>query len=804
MLISLSWLKKYVDIPTDTKTFVDELTMLGLNVEHVTSTGFHNDDVVVGRVLEAGRHPDADRLSVCRVEVGAGDPLDIVCGAPNVAAGQSVLVALNGAKLPNGMKIKKSKIRGVVSNGMICSEIELELGEDAAGIIVLDGEPAPGTKAFEVLGGGDTVIDIEVTPNRPDQLCHLGVAREVAALYSTEIRYPYREIGSGAGSGPLNIDIDDPSDCHRYTGRVIRGVKVGPSPAWLSAALEGLGQNTINNVVDIANYVMLETGQPLHAFDIGKLGGTAIGVRRARKGEKLVALDAQEYKLAEGYLLITERDRPVAVAGVIGGLDTAVTGETTDILIESAAFAPRVVRETRKGMNINTEASYRFERGSDRNACMSASDRMCELVLENAGGEPGEVADEYPAPWEERKVGIRPSNSARILGVRLEADEIRGYLDRLHFETVEATPERVTVTVPSWRADIVEETDLIEEVARLHGYNRIGKGWRFRTTSYGQLDPFDLFRSSVADHLAARRFTETLTSSFTDGTEVDLMGWSDTDPRRRLIAIKNPLTSNQKYLRTSPLPAVLDLIRRNIDHGVKNIAAFTIGKVFIPKAEETGGSGSSGLPDERTMMVIARTRPPGKDFWNQLKESTDLFDIKEEIELLAAAQKVDIGSRLTYDFDRASGRFQYRERKNTVVEGGIVSAPLAGRYGLEQPVWYAIVDMEQFFRLRVVRGKFKPLPEFPVSKRDLSLVTPPEVTYGQIEKHLVKYGGRLLESVQAFDVYQGQNVPGGTTAFGVRLLFRSPERTLRDSEIDEILEKVIYKLQSELGVTLRA
>ena len=804
MLISLSWLRKYVDVPTDTKTFADELTMLGLNVEHVTSTGFDNDDVVVGRVLEAGRHPDADRLSVCRVDVGAGEPLDIVCGAPNVAAGQFVLVALNGAKLPNGMNIKKSKIRGAVSNGMICSEIELDLGDDAAGIIVLDGEPAPGTKAIEVLGDNDTVIDIEVTPNRPDQLCHLGVAREVSALYSTEIRYPYREIGSETGPGPLKIDIADPADCYRYTGRVVRGVKVGPSPAWLSAALEGLGHNSVNNVVDIANYVMLETGQPLHAFDMGKLGGTAIGVRRARKGEKLVALDAQEYRLEEGFLVITEHDRPVAVAGVIGGLDTAVTDETTDILIESAAFAPRVVRETRKGMNINTEASYRFERGSDRNACLSASDRMCELVVELAGGKPGEIVDEHPAPWEERTVGIRPSNTARILGVRLEAEEIRAYLERLQFETVEATPERVTVTVPSWRADIVEETDLIEEVARVHGYNRIGKGWRFRTTSYGQLDPFDLFRNAVADHLAARGFTETVTSSFTDGTEVDLMGWSDADARRRLIAIMNPLTSNQKYLRTSALPAVLDLIRRNIDQGVRNIAAFTIGKVFIPKAEEAEGSGTSGLPDERTMMVIARTRPSGKDFWNQLKESTDLFDIKEEIEVLAAAQRVDICVRLTYDFDRTLGRFQYGERKNTVVEGGIVPAPLAGRFGLEQPVWYAIVDMELFFGLRVARRKFKPLPEFPVSKRDLSLVTPPEVTYGQIEKHLVKYGGRLLESIQAFDVYQGQNLPEGKTAFGVRLLFRSPERTLRDSDIDEILEKVIYKLQSELGVTLRA
>jgi phenylalanyl-tRNA synthetase beta chain len=360
------------------------------------------------------------------------------------------------------------------------------------------------------------------------------------------------------------------------------------------------------------------------------------------------------------------------------------------------------------------------------------------------------------------------------------------------------------VTVPSNRNDIVEEMDLIEEVARLYGYHRIGKGWSFRTTTFGQRDSFDQFCQEVADHMVGRTYTETLTSSFTNGSEVDLMDWTDNDPRRQLIAIRNPLTSNQTYLRTSPLPAVLDLIRHNIDRGARNIAVFTIGKVFVPKADEAAGSGSSGLPRERTMMAIARTRPSGQDFWNQLKQSTDLFDIKQEIELLCASQMVDIAGRLVYDFDGRSGRFTYRDRKDTVVEGGIVPAKLAARYEFDQAVWYAVVDLNRLHRLGGGPRKFKSLTEFPVSKRDLSLVTPENVTYDRVEKHLVKYGGRLLESIQAFDVYSGGNLPDGSTAFGVRLLFRSPERTLRDSEIDEILEKVIHKLQSELGVTLRA
>lgn len=804
MLISLSWLKNYVDIPVDTKTFINDLTMLGLNVERSFAQGVDSDDVVAGLVLEVAGHPNADRLSVCQVDVGADPKLEIVCGAPNVAAGQRVLVALNGATLPNGMKIKKSKIRGVVSNGMICSEIELGLGDDADGIMVLDGEPTPGAKIADVLGAADTILDIEVTPNRPDQLSHLGVAREVGALYSTPVRFPLESIDRSKPSEGLSIDIADPSDCRRYVGRVVRGVEVGPSPAWLRTALESVGQGSINNVVDVANYVMLEMGQPLHAFDIKKLGGLNIGVRRADAGEHIRALDDVDYKLEDHYLIITEDDRPVAVAGVIGGLETAVTSETRDILIESAAFDPRVVRSTRKSMNISTEASYRFERGSDQEACVAASDRACELIVDMAGGTVGQLVDAHPSPFENRTVEIRQANTKRILGVGLETSEIGGLLQRLHFDVQKVDADRVVVGVPSFRGDIVEETDLIEEVARLFGYERIGKGWSFRTTTFAKLDPFDQFCRKVAGHLVARGYTETLTSSFTDGSEIDLMGWKESDPRTRLLTIRNPLTSNQRYLRTTPLPGLLELIRRNMDYGAKDLAVFSIGKVFIPTAEEAAGSGSSGLPEERDMLVIGRTRPAGKDFWNQLKSSTDLFDIKGEIEVLAASLNVDIAGRLSYAFDRRSGQFTYSDRKNTVIEGGIVPAALGSKYELEQAVWYAVVDLVRFQQLCPDSSRFKPLPEFPVSKRDLSLVTPPDVTYDQIEKYLVKYGGRLLESAQVFDVYQGESLPDGATAFGVRLLFRSAEKTLRDSEIDVILEKVIHKLESELGVKLRA
>lgn len=794
MLVSLSWLKKYVDIPVGTQTFATDLTMLGLNVEHVTGAAAIDEKVVVGRVLGVEQHPNADRLRVCSVDVGS-DPLEIVCGAPNVAAGQLVPVALVGARLAGDLKIRKSKIRGVKSNGMICSEIELGLGDDAAGIIVLEGDHAPGTSFADVCGGGDEVLEIEVTPNRPDQLSHVGVAREVAALYEQPLRVPAPRIESAHSGEPcFSVDIDDPNDCYRFTGRVVRGVKVGPSPAWLRAALESLGLNSINNVVDVSNYVMMEMGQPTHAYDLDKLPGRRMGVRRAREGEKLVCLDEVEYRFQGHELLIVDGDEPVGVGGVIGGMDTRVTDDTVDILIEAAAFDPRVVRRTRRAMNVNTDASYRFERGSDRTAAAWGSDRVTELILEVAGGSAGEFIDAYPSPPDARSVRVRRSNTKRLLGLSLGVEEIARLLERLHF-TVESTDEDgVTVAVPSYRGDVIEEADLVEEVARLNGYDKIGEGTSFRTTTYCEIDPFDRFVQSLADHLCARGHTEVITSVFTQGQEVDLMGWSEDDTRRRLVPIKNPLSARHTYMRTSLLPGMLEVARWNMDRGMRDLAMFSIGHVYLRTEEK-------GLPEQPLQLALVRTQPAGPDFWNHVSKTTDLFDIKKEIESLLARAG---GRRLSYHFDERTGDFSYNDRKGAVVEGGVVPAQLGARYELDQPMWYAIADLRALHEAGTVRATFESIPEYPPSKRDLSLVTPAGVTYGGIEKSLVKHAGRLLESLQVFDVFRGGNLPEGSTAYGVRMWFRSSEGTLTDAEVDAVLAKVIDKLQSELGVVLRS
>ncbi len=796
MIVSVSWLKNYVNVPVDTMTLAHDLTMLGLNVEHVTGASSIDSNVVIGRVLDVQPHPDADRLRVCTVDAGGENPVGIVCGAPNVAAEQLVAVALVGAKLAGGLKIRKSKIRGVVSNGMICSEIELGLGDDADGIMVLEGDLTPGT-LFADVHTGDEILDIEVTPNRPDQLSHVGVAREVAALYNTELREQPATVATSDKPRPcFSVRIDDGDDCYRFTGRVIRGVKVGPSPAWLRNALESIGLNSINNVVDVSNYVMMEMGQPTHAYDLHKLVSRKIGVRRARTGEVLKCLDEVEYKLQDHQILVVDDDIPIGVGGVIGGFDTRVRDDTVDLLVESAAFNARVVRKTRKTMNISTDASYRFERGSDRTGAGAASDRVTELILQVAGGEAGEFIDEYPTPPTRRVVTIRRGNTRRLLGLTLSTVEIARLLERLHFHVESRDEDWVTVAVPSYRDDIIEEVDLIEEVARLNGYDKIGEGWSFRTTTYCRRDPFDRFIESVSEHLCARGHTEVVTSSFIEGGEGELMGWEVDDPRRVGVPLKNPLTTRHSFMRTSLLPGMLEAARWNMDRGVRSMNIFSVGRVFLPRPE--------GLPEEPVHALIGRTRPKGADFWNDSKSELDLFDIKLEIEALCDRLQVDFRDRLVYEFDERTGHFRYLKRRDTVIEGGIVPARLGAHYELDQPFWYAVADLRALYDLRGARATFESIPEYPPSKRDLSLVTPPGVTYSQIEKSLVKHGGRLLEYTQVFDVFRGGNLPEGNTAYGVRLWFRSSEGTLTDADVDAVLAKVISKLQSEHRVVLRS
>ncbi|HXV13217.1 MAG TPA: phenylalanine--tRNA ligase subunit beta [Candidatus Krumholzibacteria bacterium] len=799
MNVSLSWLRRYVDITVDAPTLAHDLTMHGIKVERLTSSGLTERLVVVGHVLEAKRHPEADRLSVCRVDVGQGEPLEIVCGAPNVASGQRVAVALVGAKLPNGVKLRKSKIRGVASNGMICSEVELGLGTESGGILVLAPDAPVGVPLADVLGETDAVLELEVTPNRPDQLSHVGVAREIAALYRTRLRPPQVETPvETPDDTEVAVEIADPADCFRFTARVIHGVVVKPSPAWLKGALERVGVHSVNNIVDVTNFVMMEMGQPMHGYDVNGLPSSRMGVRRARRGESIEALDAATYELDDSHLVITAGDDVVGVAGVIGGMASRINEATTDVLLESAAFDPKTVRRTRRALGLSTDASYRFERGSDREACRRASDRAAALIVEVAGGRVGKWVDVFPAPRQPRAVTLRRSTVRRLLGENLTSDAIAEILGRLEFALVGSDADAVTVAVPSFRWDIEQEADLVEEVARVYGYENIGKGWRYRSTVPSAPDPFDRFVDRLAEHLVARGHTEILTTSFSDGREQRWFGWADSDPRSQAVVLKNPLSSTHAQMRTHLLPGALDAVAHNVARGRRELYLFALGRVFVRSAE------SAALPDEPTQILIARTRPEGSAFWRAGAEPVDFFEIKAEVESLLATHAPDVYADLVYEFEPTHGTFRFSDRRRAVVEGGIVPVAAARELDLTQPVWYAVVDVSALFEHAAATPAFKPYSEYPPSRRDLSLVAPSGIVWAQIEKHVVKVGGRLLESLQVFDVYRGGGLGEGMTAYGVRLSFRSNDATLTDTDVDALIAKLVSKLESELGVVLRS
>jgi len=798
MIVSVSWLRQYVDISVDIPTLANDLTMHGLKVERVVTHGITERLVVVGLVLDAQPHPDAQRLRVCRVDVGGGEPLAIVCGAPNVAAGQKVPVAMVGAKLPGDVKIRKSKIRGVTSNGMICSQVELGLGIESNGIMVLETGAVPGTALADVLAPADATLELEITPNRPDQLSHVGVAREIAAIYASELRAPVPVHDAGRGDDTdLRVEIDDPSLCFRFTGRVIRGVKVGPSPAWLKSALESVGLHSINNVVDVTNYVMMENGQPLHAYDLALLPSTVLGVRRARAGERLETLDGVTRELGADHLVVTAHDDVVGMAGVIGGMPTRVTDATTDILLECAAFDPREVRRTRRALNISTDASYRFERGSDREVCRTASDRAAALLIQVAGGTLGRFVDEYPAPWPTRHVSIRRSAVKRLLGETIATEKMAEFLTRLGFERTAVDREGVTVSVPSYRWDVSQEADLVEEVARLYGYENIGRSWKYRVTVASQPDPFDRFVDRVCDHLVARGHTEVLVTSFTDGREVQWFDWADDDVRAQPIALRNPLTSNQTFMRTQLLRGVLDIVAHNLAHGRRELNLFSVGSVF-----RRAGEGDA-LPEEPTHLAIVRTRPQGNAFWRSSADAVDLFEVKAEVESLLRTHRPALLADAEYDFEANRGSFHYSNRR-WFVEGGVLPAAAAAALDIDQPLWYAVLDLSMLFEARGDAPTFRPYTAFPSSRRDLSLVAPRGVAWAQIEKHVAKVGGRLLESLQVFDVYQGAALGADRIAYGVRLSFRSATATLKDAEVDAIVARIVAKLEAELGVVLRS
>jgi phenylalanyl-tRNA synthetase beta chain len=794
--ISLTWLRRYVRIDEDASTLARDLTMFGVNVEGIESVAPPFTGVVFGKVLEVGKHPGADRLSLCSVDVGGQRPLAIVCGAPNVAAGMRVAVAVEGAVLAGGLKIKRSKIRGVVSEGMICSESELGLSDEHSGIMSLDFDAKPGTNLEGRLGQPEHVFDLEVTPNRPDLLCHLGIAREIAALYRRKLVLPdLFEISAGAG---FNLKVESGVDCARYTAAFVDGVTVGPSPAWMQKLLASVGLGTINNIVDATNFVLMELGQPLHAFDRDRLGRDAIVVRRAKKGEKIVTLDGVERELDPEILVIADDSAPVAVAGVMGGRESEVTAATKRLVIESAMFDPRLVRHARQRLKLETEASYRFEREADVGVMMDAAARACELIREMGAGAPAPKCAEMihdPGNTEGRTVSLRVAHANRVMGTELAGDDIAALLDRLGLSS-RSYGDTVHVSIPTFRRDILEEIDLVEEAARVYGYDNIGMDEPARCSIFSNVPAEDTRNASLVEFLVSRGFAEVVTSSFMDPADAGRMGWDQGDERFAPLRVANPLTEAQSALRTSLLPGLLGVVRRNTRAEQEEIRIFELGKVFLSGPER------AGLPREENHITALFARHAAPLQWMEPRRQSDFFDMKGELESLLERLGIAGKVSLMKPNDRKGHVFQWLIGGTALAEGGLIARSVSERFDVDSPIFYFDLRLDVLPPAGMGWKRFEAMSQYPAVKRDLCIVVADKVRCVELRNIITKQA-QYLDSIRVFDYYRGGHLGEGRRSYTFRLSFRSSEGTLDSTAVEREVQKVVSALQRELGASLR-
>ncbi len=800
MLVSLNWLKELV--PTDaTPAELDEmLTMSGIEVECAEDASPDFEGVVIGHLMKVSPHPNADKLVLCEVDVGGEAPLGIVCGASNMKEGDKVPVAVVGSTLTGGLKVKKAKLRGETSEGMMCSERELGLGDDHDGIMILSPDANVGDPFDEVMGLNDVVIELGVTPNRPDCLSMIGVAREVAAIEGSKASPPEFEVPEQGPdvSSITSVTIDDADGCPRYAARVVEGVKIGSSPSWVRQKLIKTGLRPVNNVVDITNYVLMELGHPLHAFDYDKLGENRIVVRRAGEGESITTLDGVERKLSKDMLVIADAQKPVAIAGVMGGADSEVAEGTTSILIESAYFDPVSVRGTSKALGLSTEASYRFERGADPEMAITALDRAAALVAELAGGKiaKGRI-DEYPKKIERPEIKLRYARVGKILGIDIPGDRAISILSSLGFEILSEGGEAVEVRAPSFRPDVTAEIDLIEEVARIHGYDKIASTYpRDTTVTSRGMQPAS-FEETSRGVLRSAGFSEVITYSF--GEPSRMAGFADMGTGAEPIKMKNPLTEDASVMRTTIIPGILESLRSNMNAGNKDLKIFETGKTYFPSPDDP-------LPDEKMFVCAAVTGLSKPVNWKGTPAEVDFFDLKGVVEALVESLGAD-GVRTV---KAAHEGFHPGMCADVVVGGktvgkmGEIHPATLDRYEIGQKVIAFEIDLDEIEAGPKFEGGYEKFSRFPHADRDLAVVVDEGVEAAAVNEAILGAGGEILRGVTLFDVYRGKQMDEGKKSLAFGLRFQSRERTLTDEEITAASDNIVRALEEKFDARLRA
>ncbi len=795
MKLPMSWLSDYMDMTGITPTeYSDRMTMSGSKVEGVENLGAELDKVVAGKVLTCEDHPDSDHLHVCTVDAGTGEILQIVCGAPNVKAGIIVPVALHGSTLPGGVKIKKGKLRGVVSNGMLCAHDELGISEGLLGyepeygILILPDDTPIGTDIKDIFGLNDNVVEFEITSNRPDCFSVIGLARESALTFDRKFTIPEVKFSENSEKiqDSISVEVLDKDKCQRYCARMVKNVKIGPSPKWMRERLNACGVRSINNIVDITNYVLLEYGQPMHAFDLRDIQDNKIIVRRAENGEVIKTLDEQDRTLTNDDLVIADGKRAVAIAGVMGGFNSEVKSDTATVVFESATFDGASVRLTAQRAGLRTESSSRYEKGLDYNNTVPAVERACQLVEELGCGEVcGGMIDVMGNVTKKEPLPFRPEKINKFLGTDIPVEEMIKYFNGLE---IAVDTDKMTVTPPTFRPDLEGEADIAEEVARFYGYDKIPTTLLSGEATLGGKNTDQKLNDKINQILCAEGMNEIYTMTFVSPSYFEKINLPADSPFRNVVKITNPLGEDTSVMRTSTIPSMMEILSRNYNYRNPDARLFELGKIFLPKEGEK-------LPDEPVVITLGMY---GAD--------ENFFTLKGTVETLLDELHVK-----NVEFAAVTDEPTYHPGRTAKVTANGISLGIIGeihpsvsrKYDIDVPCYMAELSFDAVKAAINDDIKYKPLPKFPAVTRDIAMLVDKNVAVAQIEEIIRGTSGKLLEEVKLFDVYEGEQIPENKKSVAYSAVFRAPDRSLTGEEVQEVFDKILKNLEKKLKAQLR-